>query len=82
MGATGFASAIPIIRECDAIVTCRHQLALELKMLECRTGAIIRKALASKALAEPVAPDAPRIELWVADTFSLFSFRAGFDFCP
>jgi hypothetical protein len=48
LGATGFASATPFIREFEAIVSNKHQLVLELKMLERRTEATIRKALASK----------------------------------
>jgi hypothetical protein len=49
------AGATPNIREGGAIRSSKHQLVLELKMLERRTLATIRKALASKALAEPVA---------------------------
>jgi hypothetical protein len=47
-GTTGFAGATPIIRECEAIGSS-HQLVLELNMLERRTAATIRKALASKS---------------------------------
>ena len=51
LGATGFASATPIIRECEAILSCKHQLVVELNLLERRNDAIIRKALATKTLA-------------------------------
>jgi len=56
-GATGFASAMPIFRECYAIGSSKVQLALELNMLERRADATVRKASASRTLAEPVAPD-------------------------
>jgi hypothetical protein len=51
LASPGFASATPNIRECAAIGSSKHQLVRELKMLERRTDATIRKALASNALA-------------------------------
>jgi hypothetical protein len=76
----GFASAVPITRECEAIGSSKHQLALKLTMLERRTDATVRKALASKGTGRASGTHATTLLNFASLKF--FSFSRGAKFGP